>query len=235
MTLGERIRPADVAISFERRGFLRRQARYLVQIPPLESTPPPAASALGVRQCRSWPKTRHYLDERTCVCPIHLISILILLSLTHDRFALRATVPRQSKDSHPPTVPFGAVQIQNSPCLLLEPAKSQRLQAQVSPLRGVVYLTLPPRTACRDPAGQSLARIASQRAKHTPRRWQIPFRQLSNSVGAETTFWSERLRRLRSLRLGFLSLPAPSRARIVALTVQKLFPQFLFGDKGRRR
>src|ERR1700686_5493432 len=77
MTLGERIRPADVAISFERRGCLRRQARYLVQIPPPKSTPKTATSALGVRRCRSWPKTRSYLDERMFGRLVHPISVLV--------------------------------------------------------------------------------------------------------------------------------------------------------------
>src|ERR1700674_4893388 len=126
---GESIPLVDAPTLLEQRDCLCCQARHLAQIRLTEPILPSATLVIEVRLFRSSSRTHHYLDARMCVCPAHLIPVLISLSLTHEHFALRAIFPRQSKDFPGPAVPLDGVQIQNHPYLLPGPAKSQHLRA----------------------------------------------------------------------------------------------------------
>src|SRR5260370_117482 len=159
-----------------------------------------AAMVIDPLLFQTWPTTHHWLNDRVFVCSVHLISVLVSLSLTHERLVQRSIAPPQPKDFPAPAVPLHGVRIPNRPYFLPGPAKSQRLQAQVSQPRGATYLPLLPRTACRDPVGPSLAKIGSHRATRRRRELQILFRLRSQSAGLETPPWSAPLRRLVPLR-----------------------------------
>ncbi len=75
MTPGEGILFVDAPTLLGQRGCHQHQARHLAHFRPMEPMPPLAKLEIGVQLCRSLSKTCRCLDVRTCVCPVHLISV----------------------------------------------------------------------------------------------------------------------------------------------------------------
>src|SRR5260370_7190833 len=101
-TLGESTLSVGAPTLLEQRDCLCRQARHLAQIRPTEPRLPSATLVIGVRQCRSWLKTRQYFDEHMYVCLGHLIPVLLSPSLTSHPFPLRPTLRKPPYNFLPP-------------------------------------------------------------------------------------------------------------------------------------